>query len=169
MSESPRSENPIRLRPAQRADIPQILAFIGELAVYEKLAHEAVATAAQLEEHLFGARPAAEVVMAEVGNEPAGFALFFINFSTFLGQPGLYLEDLFVQPAFRGLGVGRKLMVHLAALAVERGYGRFEWSVLDWNEPAIGFYRSLGAIAQDEWTVQRLTGEALQRLAASGA
>lgn len=169
MSERTRPRHPIRLRPAQRADIPQILAFIGELAVYEKLAHEAVATEARLEEHLFGTRPAAEVVMAEVDGEPAGFALFFINFSTFLGRPGLYLEDLFVRPAFRGLGVGKQLMVHLANVAIERNYGRFEWSVLDWNEPAIRFYRSLGAVAQDEWTVQRVTGEALRRLAASAS
>jgi GNAT superfamily N-acetyltransferase len=106
--------------------------------------------------------------MAEVDGEPAGFALYFVNFSTFLGLPGLYLEDLFVRPAFRGLGLGRALMVHLARLAVSRGYGRFEWSVLDWNAPAIGFYRTLGAVGQDEWTVQRLTGAALHALAQSG-
>ncbi|GGD51916.1 GNAT family N-acetyltransferase [Pseudoxanthomonas indica] len=158
----------LQLRPATRADVPQILAFIRELADYERLSHEAVATEAGLAAQLFGERPPAEVVMAEVEGEPAGFALFFVNFSTFLGLPGLYLEDLFVRPAFRGLGLGRALMVHLAQLAVARGYGRFEWSVLDWNAPAIGFYRTLGAVGQDEWTVQRLTGDALQALAQSG-
>lgn len=155
----------ITLRPAIRTDVPQILSFIRELAEYEKLAHEAVATEAGMGEQLFGTRPAAEVVMAEVDGQPAGFALFFQNFSTFLGQPGLYLEDLFVRPQYRGLGLGRRLMVHLARLAVERGYGRFEWSVLDWNEPAIRFYRSLGAQGQDEWTVQRVSGDALRALA----
>ncbi len=155
----------ILLRGAVREDVPHILAFIRELAEYERLAHEAVATEAQLVEHLFGPRPAAEVVIAEVDGEPAGFALFFTSFSTFVGLPGLYLEDLFVRPRFRGLGVGKRLMIDLARRAVERGYGRFEWSVLDWNEPAIRFYRSLGALGQDEWTVQRVTGEALQRLA----
>lgn len=155
------------LRAAVREDVPHILAFIRELAEYERLAHEAVATEAQLAEHLFGPRPAAEVVIAEVDGEPVGFALFFTSFSTFVGLPGLYLEDLFVRPRFRGLGVGKRLMIDLARRAVERGYGRFEWSVLDWNEPAIRFYRSLGALGQDEWTVQRVTGEALRRLAAA--
>ncbi|KAF1720489.1 GNAT family N-acetyltransferase [Pseudoxanthomonas wuyuanensis] len=157
----------IALRPATRTDVPQILGFIRELAEYEKLAHEAVATEAGMSEQLFGAHPAAEVVIAEVDGQPAGFALFFQNFSTFLGLPGLYLEDLFVRPQYRGLGLGRRLMAHLARLAVERGYGRFEWSVLDWNAPAIGFYRSLGAVGQDEWTVQRLSGAALLALAES--
>lgn len=157
----------IALRPATVADIPLILDLVRGLAEYEKLEHEAVATAAQIEQHLFGPRPAAEVVIAEVDGQPAGFALFFVSFSTFLGQPGLYLEDLFVRPEFRGAGVGKRLMVHLARLAVERGYGRFEWSVLDWNEPAIRFYRSLGAVGMDEWTAQRVSGEALRALAAS--
>ena len=159
----------ITLRAATRADIPQILAFIRGLAEYEKLAHEAVATPALLERHLFGDRPAAEVVIAEADGEPAGFALFFHSFSTFLGQPGLYLEDLFVLPSHRGLGLGKRLMVHLARLAVERGCGRFEWSVLDWNTPAIDFYRRLGAIGLEEWTVQRVSGEALHTLAAQDA
>ncbi|MFT3670150.1 MAG: GNAT family N-acetyltransferase [Pseudoxanthomonas sp.] len=157
------------LRPATRADIPQILEFIRGLAEYEKLAHEAVATPALLERHLFGDRPAAEVVIAEADGVPAGFALFFHSFSTFLGQPGLYLEDLFVLPSHRGLGLGKRLMVHLARLAVERGCGRFEWSVLDWNTPAIDFYRRLGAVGLDAWTVQRVSGEALQALAAQDA
>ena len=156
----------ITLRAATRADIPQILDFIRGLAEYEKLAHEAVATPALLERHLFGDRPAAEVVIAEADGVPAGFALFFHSFSTFLGQPGLYLEDLFVLPSHRGLGLGKRLMVHLARLAVERGCGRFEWSVLDWNTPAIDFYRRLGAIGLEEWTVQRVSGEALHTLAA---
>ena len=155
----------IALRAATPADIPQILDFIRGLAEYEKLAHEAVATPALLETHLFGERPAAEVVIAEADGVPAGFALFFHSFSTFLGQPGLYLEDLFVLPGHRGFGIGRRLMVHLAQLAVTRGCGRFEWSVLDWNEPAIRLYRSLGAVGLDEWTVQRVTGDALQALA----
>jgi GNAT superfamily N-acetyltransferase len=156
----------IRLRQAQVADTQQILAFISELAEYEKLAHEAVADEATLATQLFGDHPAAEVVIAEVDGQPAGFALFFHNFSTFLGQRGLYLEDLFVRPKFRGLGLGRRLMIHLAKLAVERDCGRFEWSVLDWNTPAIDFYRELGASPLDEWTVQRVTGDALKALAA---
>jgi GNAT superfamily N-acetyltransferase len=155
----------IVLRPATPSDVPLVLEFVRELAEYEKLAHEAVATEAQFHEALFGAAPAAEVVIAEADGQAAGFALFFRNFSTFLGKPGIYLEDLFVRPAFRHRGIARRLMRHLARLAVERGYGRFEWSVLDWNEPAIGFYRSLGAVPMDEWTVQRLAGEALQRFA----
>lgn len=159
----------ITLRAATRADIPQILAFIRGLAEYEKLAHEAVATHALLEAHLFGEHPSAEVVIAEADGVPAGFALFFRSFSTFLGKPGLYLEDLFVLPDYRGLGIGKRLMMHLAQLAVTRGYGRFEWSVLDWNEPAIRFYRSLGAVGLDEWTVQRVSGEALMALARGDA
>ncbi len=156
----------ITLRPAVPVDIPLILEFVHELAEYEKLAHEAVATEAQFQEALFGEKPVIEVVLAQADGEPAGFALFFTSFSTFVGKPGIYLEDLFVRPAFRHRGIARRLMQHLAGLAVERGYGRFEWSVLDWNEPAIAFYRSLGAVPMDEWTVQRLTGEALHKLAA---
>lgn len=158
----------IVLRPAVRADVPLILAFIRELAEYEKLAHEVVADGAGLAGQLFGERPAAEVVIAEADGQPAGFALFFHNFSTFLGRRGLYLEDLYVRPAFRGRGLGLALMRHLARLAVERGCGRFEWSVLDWNTPAIAFYRRLGAVGLEDWTIQRLSGEALRRLAAEG-
>jgi len=158
-------DSKIVLRPASSDDVPHILAFIRELAEYEKLAHEAVADEAMLAAELFGENPAAEVVIAEVDGQPAGFALFFHNFSTFLGQRGLYLEDLFVRPAFRGLGLGRRLMIHLAQLAVARNCGRFEWSVLDWNAPAIAFYRELGAVPLDEWTVQRLSGAALAGLA----
>ena len=155
----------IDLRAARRADVPVILAFVRELAEYERLADAVVADAAAFETALFGPRPDAEVVIAEVDGEAAGFALFFHSFSTFLGQPGLYLEDLFVYPRYRGLGLGKRLMVHLARLAVERGCGRFEWSVLDWNTPAIDFYRRLGATGMDEWTVQRVSGEALRALA----
>ena len=150
----------IDLRAARRADVPVILAFVRELAEYERLADAVVADAASFETALFGPRPD-----AEVDGEAAGFALFFHSFSTFLGRRGLYLEDLYVRPAHRGHGVGRRLMTHLAALAVERGCGRFEWSVLDWNAPAIGFYRAIGAVGQDGWTVQRLDGAALHALA----
>ncbi len=157
------------IRPATVEDVALVAQLIRELAEYERLADAAVATEADLREQLFGERPAAEVLVAEADGEPAGFALFFHTFSTFLGKRGLYLEDLFVRPAFRGLGLGRHLMAALARIAVQRGCGRFEWSVLDWNEPAIGFYRALGASAMDEWTVQRLQGEALRALASRDA
>lgn len=163
---SPAAPPRITLRAAQRADVPLILAFVRELAEYERLADAVVADAAMFEAALFGARPDAEVIIAEVDGEAAGFALFFHSFSTFLGRRGLYLEDLYVRPAHRGHGVGKHLMTHLAALAVERSCGRFEWSVLDWNAPAIGFYRAIGAVGQDGWTVQRLDGDALRALAA---
>ncbi|HEY4555230.1 MAG TPA: GNAT family N-acetyltransferase [Lysobacter sp.] len=156
------------LRFAESTDLPQILAFIRELAEYEKLADEVQADEATLEAGLFGAMPAAEVLLAEVDGEAAGFALFFHNFSTFLGRRGLYLEDLYVAPRFRGRGIGRQMMTSLARLAVERGCGRFEWAVLDWNAPAIGFYRALGAAGMDEWTVQRVAGDALVALAECG-
>jgi GNAT superfamily N-acetyltransferase len=156
----------IVIRPAGRKDVGQILAFIRELADYEKLAHEAVADEAGLAAQLFGPTPRAEVLIAEVDGLAAGFALFFHNFSTFVGKPGLYLEDLFVRPAFRGFGLGKQLMMRLAKIAVDRDCGRFEWSVLDWNQPAIDFYRSLGAVGMDEWTVQRVAGDALHALAA---
>ncbi len=173
------SATQVRVRFATRADLGTILDFIRQLAEYEKLAHEVVADEATLAGHLFGARPMAEVLIAEVDDaakvanaadiadtvDTAGFALFFHNFSTFLGRPGIYLEDLFVRPEMRGSGVGGALLAHLARVAVERGCGRFEWSVLDWNESAIGFYRGLGAEPLDGWTVFRVTGEALQRLA----
>ena len=168
-SSGPAATAAIVIRAATRADVPAILAFIRELAEYEKLAHEAVADETGMAEHLFGPTPRAEVLIAEVDGAPAGFALFFHNFSTFLGKPGLYLEDLFVRPAFRGLGLGKRLMLRLARIAVERDCGRFEWSVLDWNTPAIGFYRSLGAVGMDEWTVQRVSGDALHALAARDA
>ncbi len=156
---------PLRIRFATVADVSLILTLIHGLAEYERLPDEAVATEADLRASLFGERPAAEVLIAEVGDDPAGFALFFHNYSTFLGKRGLYLEDLFVFPAHRGRGIGRALMRHLAQLAVERNCGRFEWWVLDWNESAIRFYESLGARAMSDWTVYRLTGDSLERLA----
>ena len=146
-----------------------VLDLIRELAGYEKLSHEVVATEDSLSEWLFGDRPVAEVLVAEHGGEAAGFALFFHNFSTFLGKPGIYLEDLYVRPRFRRSGIGKSMLAHLARLARERGCGRLEWSVLDWNEPSIRFYESLGAVAMDDWTVHRMTGEALERLADAGS
>jgi GNAT superfamily N-acetyltransferase len=155
-----------RIEQATARDALVILGMINALAEYERMADQVTATEETLRATLFGARPAAEVVIGYAGDQPAGFALFFHNYSTFLGQPGLYLEDLFVVPEWRGSGLGKRLLTHLARLAVERGCGRFEWSVLDWNEPAIGFYKKLGATPMDEWTVFRVTGDALRRLAA---
>ena len=154
------------IRPATIDDVPVILALIRELAEYEKLSDEVVATDDVLRETLFGNQPGAEVLIASVDDQPAGFALFFHNFSTFLGLPGIYLEDLFVRPEFRGSGLGRTLLAYLARLATERRCGRLEWSVLDWNQPAIGFYKKLGAEAMSDWAVYRLTGDALDTLAA---
>ena len=158
----------LTLRPAQPGDLPTVLGLIRALADYEKLGHEVVATEARLGRSLFpadGAKPDAFCVIAEADGRPAGFALYFFNFSTFLAQPGLYLEDLFVQPEFRGRGIGRALLLHLAKLANERGCGRMEWCVLDWNQPAIEFYESLGAQRMKEWQVCRLTGSSLQQYA----
>jgi GNAT superfamily N-acetyltransferase len=155
----------VRLFPARPEHVPAILGLIRELAVYEKLGHEVTATEADLARTLFGERPSAEVVLAEVDAQLAGFALFFHNYSTFLGRPGLYLEDLYVRPAFRGRGVGRALLVHLARIARERDCGRLEWWVLDWNEPAIRFYARLGAVPMSDWTVHRLDRAAIERLA----
>jgi len=156
----------VTVRAASRAEAPLVLEFIRELAVYEHLEHAVTATVADLERTLFGAAPAAFVLFACIGDVPVGFAVYFFNYSTFLARPGLYLEDLYVQPAARGRGVGRALLVHLARIAVEKGCGRFEWAVLDWNSPAIGFYRSLGAEPADDWTIYRLTGASLGNLAA---
>jgi GNAT superfamily N-acetyltransferase len=155
----------LEIAPATREDVPLILSLIRELAEYEKMSHLVSATEAGLAATLFGERPGAEVRIASVDGEPAGFALFFPNYSTFLGKPGLYLEDLFVRPAFRGQGVGKELLRTLARIALERGYGRMEWWVLDWNAPAIGFYEKLGATPMNDWTVFRLTGDALSDLA----
>ena len=159
----------ISIRPAAETDVGLILSFIRKLADYERLSHEVVATEEGLRQHLFGTRPAAEVLLAYWADEPAGFALFFHNFSTFLGRPGIYLEDLFVEPEHRGRGIGKALLIRLARIACQRGCGRLEWSVLNWTEPSIQFYRRLAAVAKDDWTTYRLTGEALERLAASGA
>ena len=156
------------IAPAAPADVPLILALINELAEYEKLRHESVATEAAIHQALFGVEPRAETVIARLDGEPAGFALFFHNFSTFLGKPGLYLEDLFVRPEYRGRAVGKTLLAYLAALALERGCGRFQRQVLDWNRPSRDFYESLGAQADSGWINYRLTGEALQRLAGNG-
>ncbi|MBK7197309.1 MAG: GNAT family N-acetyltransferase [Myxococcales bacterium] len=153
------------VRPATVDDVGVILGFIRALAEYERLADAVVADEAALAATLFGPRPAAEVLLVEADGRPRGFALFFTSYSTFLAKPGLYLEDLFVEPEARGRGLGLALMATLAKICVARGYGRFEWSVLDWNQPALDFYRALGAAPQDEWTVQRLTGPALAALA----
>ena len=156
--------NNVRIVPARSTDVPVILSLIRALGDYERLSNEVVATEESLRTCLFGERPAAEVVLAYVDETVVGFALFFQNFSTFLGLPGLYLEDLFVLPDWRGRGIGRALIVHLAEIAVTRGYGRMEWAVLDWNESAIGFYQRIGARLMNEWRLCRLTGEALVRV-----
>jgi GNAT superfamily N-acetyltransferase len=153
--------------PATKSDVPLILTLIKELAKYERLAHEVVATEEILTETLFGERPYAEVIIAVYDNTPVGYALFFHSYSTFLGRPGMYLEDLYVQPPLRGKGIGKALLAELARIAEARKCGRLEWAVLDWNEPAIGFYKSLGAQPMDTWTVYRITGEPLSKLAAS--
>lgn len=155
----------ILIRAAQPADIPLLKSLICELAEYEHLSHTVVMTEALLQENLFQ-RKYAEALIAEYGQAPAGFALFFHNFSTFVGRPGLYLEDLYVRPEFRARGIGRALLQRLAALAVERNCGRMEWTCLDWNAPSIRFYKSLGAVPMDEWSIYRLDGAALQALAA---
>ncbi len=156
----------LSIRPAVPDDVPLIRTLIAELADYERMPEAAVATDDGLRAQLFGPQPAAEVLIGEVDDAAAGFALFFHNFSTFTGKRGLYLEDIFVRPAFRGSGLGKQLMAALARIAVQRDCARFEWSVLDWNTPAIAFYRALGARGMDEWTVQRLEGDALRALAA---
>ncbi len=157
----------IAVRAAARADLPLIAALIRELAAYEKLAHEIRFGEAELAQHLFGPRPYAEVVIGEADGTAQGFALFFHNFSTFEGKPGIWLEDLYVRPAARGGGLGKALLAHLAALAGARGCARLEWAVLDWNAPSIAFYRALGARSLDEWTTMRLDGAALARLGES--
>ena len=157
---------PVRIAPATPADVPVILELIRGLAEYEKLTHTVVATEEALGRTLFSPRPAAEVLLAFDGDEAVGFALYFPNYSTFLAKPGLYLEDLFVKPHARGRGIGLALLQRLAAIARERDYGRMNWCVLDWNEPAIGFYKKLGAIPMDEWITFRMTEDAIAKLAA---
>src|SRR5262245_43467369 len=154
------------IRPCRPSDAETLVALVRELAVYEKLEHFARATPDAMRTHLFGPRPAAEAIMAEVDGAAIGFALYFSTFSTFRGQPGLYLEDIFVRESHRGQGIGKAMLATIARLAIERGCGRLEWSVLDWNTPSIGFYRSLGARPLDDWTVYRIDDEPLARLAA---
>lgn len=156
---------PIRIRPSIESDVPLILDLIRGLAEYEKLAHQCVASESLLRQNLFGPRPYAESLIAELDDVPVGFALFFHNFSTFLARPGIYLEDVFVRPEHRGRGVGGALLRAVAKLAIERNCGRFEWSVLDWNESAIGFYKSQGADVLPDWRICRVTGKALENLA----
>jgi GNAT superfamily N-acetyltransferase len=151
----------LRIAPATESDVAVILGFIRKLAEYEKLSHQVAATEELLRDTLFGARRVAEVLIAYLGDEPAGFALYFHNFSTFLGRPGIYLEDLFVEPGHRGKGIGKALLTQIAKIARERNCGRLEWAVLDWNRPAIDFYRGLGAVPLDDWTLFRVTGEVL--------
>jgi len=153
------------IRPARVEDVPVILGLIRELATYERAPDEVTATEERLVDVLFGEKPVAEVLLAFEGKSPVGFAVFFHNFSTWLGRPGLYLEDLFVRPEDRGKGYGRALLIHLAKIARDRGCGRMEWAVLDWNEPAIQFYRKLGAKSMDEWTVFRLKRDGIAKLA----
>lgn len=156
----------LSLRLATANDVPQILQFIQALAEYEKLSDQVVATEAKLTATLFGDQPFAEVVIADYQGQAAGFALFFHNYSTFLAKPGMYLEDLFVDPDLRGKGIGKALITFLAKLAVERDCGRLEWSVLDWNQPAIDFYQSLGAVMLHDWRINRVTGDTLNNMAA---
>jgi GNAT superfamily N-acetyltransferase len=156
---------PPRIRRAERSDVPLILSLVRELADYERLTDQAVATEELFETHLFGEQPAAEALIAEVDEEAAGFALFFTTFSTFVGRPGLWLEDLYVRPQHRRSGVGRALLEHLARMAIERGHGRIEWTALDWNEPALDFYAGLGARPVDGWTIYRLDAEGIRGLA----
>ena len=155
----------IRVVDATAADVPLILELIRGLAEYEKLSHQVTATEGKLRDSLFGERRGADVLLAYLGTECAGFALFFPNYSTFLAKPGVYLEDLYVKPEWRGKGIGKALLSRFAAIARERDCGRLEWEVLDWNEPSIGFYKSLGAVPMDGWTKYRVTGEALEKLA----
>lgn len=163
-SSSP-STSAITIRPATERDVPLILSFIRGLAEYERLLDAVKATEETLRATLFGPKPVAEVLIAQEGATPVGFALFFQNYSTFLAQPGLYLEDLFVVPSARNKGIGKRLLGYLSQLAIDRGYGRVEWAVLDWNAPAIGFYRRIGAVPMQDWTIMRLTGDALHRVA----
>lgn len=153
------------LRSPTEDEVHLVVGFIHELAEYEKLSHECLISEETLRESLFGSRPYAETLLAFLDDKPIGFCLFFHNYSTFLGKPGLYLEDLYIQPEYRNRGYGKLILARLAAIAIERGCGRFEWAVLDWNEPSIAFYRKIGAVPMNEWTVQRLTGDALQALA----
>jgi GNAT superfamily N-acetyltransferase len=161
------SQELLTIQPATVDDVPTILGFIRGLAEYEKLSHEMEATEDQLREHLFGARSVAEALLARLNGQAVGFALFFTNFSTFAGKPGIWIEDIFILEQHRRQGIGRALIAAVARIAVERGYGAVEWTALDWNEPALRMYHKLGAVAMSEWTTQRLAGEALRELAKS--
>ncbi|MGB3511507.1 MAG: GNAT family N-acetyltransferase [Microcoleaceae cyanobacterium] len=161
------SLNELNLRAATPADVPVLFELIKALAEYEKLSHAVTGSATSLEAHLFGARPYAEAIIAEFAGQVVGFSLFFYNYSTFLTQPGIYIEDLFVLPEYRGQGIGKQLVTYVAQLAVSRNCGRLEWSVLDWNEPAIGFYQRIGASILDEWRICRVTGDSLSSLASA--
>jgi GNAT superfamily N-acetyltransferase len=162
------SDTDLQIRPAKQSDAPLVLEFIRKLAEYGDISSEATVTESDVRAALFGERPVAEAVLAHVGSEPAGFAVYSFTFSSFMGKPGIFVEDLFVEHQFRGQGVGKALLLTLARLGRERGCGRLEWSVLNWNEQAMEFYQELGAVPMDEWTTFRLTGEALERLASSG-
>jgi GNAT superfamily N-acetyltransferase len=168
MADHPLPTRKLTIRPAQPDDAPTLFALIKALADYEKLADQVTGNAAALKAHLFGDRPCIEAVLAVYEDKPVGFALFFTNYSTFLTKPGIYLEDLFVLPEYRGQGTGKALLSHLAQLVVERNYGRLEWSVLDWNEPAIAFYQHMGATVLPDWRICRVTGEAIEQLARRG-
>jgi GNAT superfamily N-acetyltransferase len=159
------SSGTLRICAAKESDLPVILNFIRKLAEYERLSHEVVAEEASLRSSLFGENVVAEVILAYVEEEPVGFAVYFRNFSTFLGRPGIYLEDLFVEPAYRGRGIGKAIFAYIARIVIERRYGRLNWAVLDWNRPAIDFYKKLGAVLQEDWRICRLSGDALARLA----
>ena len=159
------TDGSLSIRPARPGEASLVFRFVRELAEYEKLEHEVQATEAMIDAALFGEQPRVFCDIAEWDGEPVGFAVWFLNFSTFSGRPGIYLEDIFVRPAFRGRGVGKALMVHLARKCVENGWARLQWSVLDWNTPSIEFYKSLGGVLLDEWTVVRVSGDALTRLA----
>ncbi len=161
-------KNELVIRKANVSDVPLILSLIREIAEYEKLLHEVIATEDDIKENLFGEKSYAEVLIAEYENEPAGQALFFHNFSTFIGRPGIYLEDLFVRPKFRGKGIGKALLLELIKLAKERNCGRVEWCVLDWNEPAINFYKNLGAVSMDEWSLFRVTEDKFEKILSQG-
>jgi len=163
------SPSQTHIRPAQPDDVPGIHALLLELADYERLSHAVRATEDSLHEALFGARPAAEAIVAEVDGRMIGYAIYFTTYSTFVGRPGIYLEDLFVQPASRGQGIGKQLLARVAAVAIERKCGRLEWAVLDWNQPSIEFYKRLGACALDDWTVYRMTRESLAALSGHAA
>jgi GNAT superfamily N-acetyltransferase len=162
------SDTDLQIRPAKQSDAPLVLEFIRKLAEYGDISSEATVTESDVRAALFGERPVAEAILAYVGSEPAGFAVYSFTFSSFMGKPGIFVEDLFVEHQFRGRGVGKALLLTLARLGRERGCGRLEWSVLNWNEQAMEFYQELGAVPMDEWTTFRLTGEALERLASSG-